>query len=222
MQIVSILLRDQSPGVVGAAAAAFICVCPNNLLLLGRNFRRLCETLPDVEEWGQIVLIGTLLRYVVARHGLPRESILFSSHSTQGGSCSEENGVDHAASGEESVNVGGIVYESELTTLLSRCYIEGPDEYLSRSGCTSKDASGVDPGSFTSSKNNEDIRILLHCTSPLLWSHNSAVVLAAAGIHWVLSPREDVKRIVKPLLFLLRSSSASKYVVNILFIHIKR
>ncbi|KAJ4954441.1 hypothetical protein NE237_011224 [Protea cynaroides] len=211
-EIVDILLSDQSPGVVGAAAAAFICVCPNNLSLLGRNFRRLCETLPDVEEWGQIVLIGTLLRYVVARHGLSRESILFPSHSTQG-SCSEEDGVDHAASGKESVNVGGMAYESELTILLSRCYIEGPDEYLSRSGSTSMDASGLDPASFTSSKNNEDVKILLQCTSPLLWSHNSAVVLAAAGVHWIMSPREDVKRIVKPLLFLLRSSSASKYVV---------
>ncbi|XP_043719934.1 AP3-complex subunit beta-A [Telopea speciosissima] len=211
-EIVNILLSDQSPGVVGAAAAAFICVCPNKLSLLGRNFRRLCETLPDVEEWGQIVLIGILLRYVVARHGLPRESILFSSHSTRG-SCSEEDGVDHAASEKDSGNVGGMAYESELTTLLSRCYIEGPDEYLSRSGLTSMDASGLDPANFTSSKNNEDVRILLQSTSPLLWSHNSAVVLAAAGVHWIMTPREDVNRIVKPLLFLLRSSSASKYVV---------
>ncbi|XP_042485075.1 AP3-complex subunit beta-A [Macadamia integrifolia] len=211
-EIVNILLSDQSPGVVGAAAAAFICVCPNKLSLLGRNFRKLCETLPDVEEWGQIVLIGILLRYVVARHGLPRESILFSSHSTRGPS-SEEDGVDHAVLGNDSSNVEGMTYESDLTTLLSRCYIEGPDEYLSRSGFASMEASGLDPASFTSSKNNEDVRILLQCTSPLLWSHNSAVVLAAAGVHWIMTPREDVKRIVKPLLFLLRSSSASKYVV---------
>ena len=38
----------------------------------------MCEILPDVEEWGQIILIGILLRYVIARHGLIKESIMFS------------------------------------------------------------------------------------------------------------------------------------------------
>ena len=69
LQIVGILLNDHSPAVVGAAAAAFASVCPYNLSLIGRNYRKLCEILPDVEEWGQIVLIGILLRYVIARHG---------------------------------------------------------------------------------------------------------------------------------------------------------
>ena len=41
------------------------------------------EILPDVEEWGQIVLIGILLRYVIARHGLVKESIMFSLQSTE-------------------------------------------------------------------------------------------------------------------------------------------
>lgn len=221
MQIVSKLLSDHSPGVVGAAAAAFNYVCPNNLSLLGRNYRRLCETLPDVEEWGQIVLIGILLRYIVARHGLAKESIMFSSLSTKGSHSEEDDGKIHAASEKGSGHMGDMVYESELTTLLSRCYVEGPDEYLSRSSYMSRGASGLDCASFTSSKNNDDVKVLLQCTSPLLWSHNSAVVLAAAGVHWIMAPREDVKRIVKPLLFVLRSSYASKYVVNFLSISLK-
>ncbi|KAI3688840.1 hypothetical protein L2E82_46712 [Cichorium intybus] len=51
------------------------------------------------------------------------------------------------------------------------------------------------------------------CTSPLFRSRNSAVVVAAAGLHWIMAPKEDIDRIVKPLLFLLRSSDALKYVV---------
>ena len=77
LQIVGLLLNDHSPGVVGAAASAFTSVCPDNFSLIGRNYRRLCEILPDVEEWGQIILIGILLRYVIARHGLVKESIMF-------------------------------------------------------------------------------------------------------------------------------------------------
>ena len=77
MQIVGILLNDQSPGVVGAAAAAFASICPSNFSLIERNYQRLCEILPNVEEWGQIILIGILLRFVTARHGLVEESIMF-------------------------------------------------------------------------------------------------------------------------------------------------
>ncbi|KAL1348453.1 hypothetical protein AAHE18_07G080300 [Arachis hypogaea] len=121
-EIVGMLLNDNSPGVVGAAASAFASVCPNNFSLIGRNYKKLCEILPDVEEWGQIILIGILLR-------------------------------------------------------------------------------------------NDIVKILLKCTSPLLWSNNSAVVLAAAGVHWIMASKGDLKRIVKPLLFLMRSSYASRYVV---------
>ena len=97
--------------------------------------------------------------------------------------------------------------------MVSRCYIEGPDEYLSRLSYANMGPSELNVAQFTSGKSNDDVKILLQCTSPLLWSHNSAVVLAAAGVHWIMAPRENVKKIVKPLLFLLRSSNASKYVV---------
>ena len=101
----------------------------------------------------------------------------------------------------------------ELANMVSRCYIEGPDEYLSRLSYANTGPSELNVAQFTSGKSNDDVKILLQCTSPLLWSHNSAVVLAAAGVHWIMAPRENVKKIVKPLLFLLRSSNASKYVV---------
>ncbi|GFY82172.1 protein affected trafficking 2 [Actinidia rufa] len=217
-EIVGILLNDNSPGVVGAAAAAFASVCPNNLSLIERNYRRLCETLPDVEDWGQIVLIGVLLRYVIARHGLAKESIMLSSCATVS-YRSENDGSENDGSDtnfelkENGKDKGCDVYESELPEIVSRSYLEGPENYLSRSSHADKGSFGLDFSCFTSAKSNYDVKILLQCTSPLLWSHNSAVVLAAAGFHWIMAPKEDVKRIVKPLLFVLRSSNASKYVV---------
>ncbi|KAK1265344.1 AP3-complex subunit beta-A [Acorus gramineus] len=61
------------------------------------------------------------------------------------------------------------------------------------------------------SSQNDEVKVFLQCTSPLLWSQNCAVVLAAAGIHWIVAS-EDVKKIVKPILFLLGSSSDSRSV----------
>ncbi|XP_024041502.1 AP3-complex subunit beta-A isoform X2 [Citrus clementina] len=210
-EIVGILLNDRSPGVVGAAAAAFASICPNNFTLIGRNYRNLCQILPDVEEWGQILLIEILLRYVVASHGLVKESIMSSLLCIES-SHSEKDVFDVNVALEDN-GIPSRTYDSELVNLVSRSYIEGLGEYLTRSSDTNARSSDLNGARFTSGKTNDDVKLLLQCTSPLLWSHNSAVVLGAAGVHWIMSPKEDVKRIVKPLLFILRSSGASKYVV---------
>ncbi|GAV90365.1 Adaptin_N domain-containing protein [Cephalotus follicularis] len=174
-EIVGILLNDHSPGVVGAAAAAFASVCPT-------------------------------------RQGLVKESIMFSLHCA-GSFHSEKDSSDANFSlGGQTGDIDGTYY-SELSNMVSMCYVERPDEYLSRSSYTNRDFFELNGAQFTSGKSNDDVKILLRCTSPLLWSNNSAVVLAAAGVHWIMAAIEDVKRIVKPLLFIMRSSNASKYVV---------
>uniref|UniRef100_A0A0A9EPA0 Clathrin/coatomer adaptor adaptin-like N-terminal domain-containing protein n=1 Tax=Arundo donax TaxID=35708 RepID=A0A0A9EPA0_ARUDO len=60
-EIVDVLFADNSPGVVGASAVAFKSVCPSGLTLISKHFRRLCETVPEIEEWTQIILIEILL-----------------------------------------------------------------------------------------------------------------------------------------------------------------
>ncbi|WCJ19629.1 AP-3 complex subunit beta [Euphorbia peplus] len=211
-EIVGVLLNDYSPGVVGAAASAFTSICPNNYSMIARNYQKLCEVLPDVEEWGQIALTGILLRYSIARHGLVKESIMYSLHRKETSQC-EMDGSDDEFSLEKNGISMSWNYDTELASMISRCYIEGPDEYLSRSTYVNGIFSKFDGAKFTSAKSNADVKVLLQCTSPLLWSNNSAVVLAAAGVQWIMAPCEDINRIVKPLLFLLRSSGASKYVV---------
>ncbi|XP_057788950.1 AP3-complex subunit beta-A [Salvia miltiorrhiza] len=211
-EIVGMLLKDNSPGVVGAAASAFASICPNNFSLIGRNYKRLCEILPDVEEWGQIVLIGILLRYAIAKHGLVRESLMLSSNDLENQSVEEDDPEPHLMVRKP---LGGAGFDicSEIADIVARSYLEGPDKYLAQLGHVNQDSIGLDDSCITSAKSNDDVKILLQCTSPLLWSYNSAVVLAAAGVHWIMAPKEDIGKIVKPLLFLLRSSSSSKYVV---------
>lgn len=212
LQLVDILLSDHSPGVIGSAAAAFNAVCPNNLPLIAKHFRRLCEMLPDVEEWGQILLIEILLRYVVARHGLVKESIMLLNSSTSSQSDKDSAAIGNMSDGHCG-SVGGEACDFKLNSLMCRYYIEDPKEYLAQSGCLNEDDNNFGCLVLTSSQ-NDDVKILLQCTSPLLWSQNSAVVLAAAGVYWIMAPREQVERIVKPVLFILRSSHASKYVVR--------
>lgn len=57
------LLRDTSPVSIGYVAEAFNIVFPHQLELLHPHYRRLCRTLVDVDEWGQIFLMNLLLRY---------------------------------------------------------------------------------------------------------------------------------------------------------------
>ncbi|KAI0749854.1 adaptin N terminal region-domain-containing protein [Daedaleopsis nitida] len=72
INVLSTLLRDQSPLSVGSVAIAFEAVCPTRLDLLHQHYRRLCRTLVDMDEWGQVDLMNLLVRY--ARVMLPRPS----------------------------------------------------------------------------------------------------------------------------------------------------
>ncbi|KZT06124.1 uncharacterized protein LAESUDRAFT_813041 [Laetiporus sulphureus 93-53] len=71
--IISSLLRDHSPLSIGSVAVAFTEVCPTRLDLLHQHYRRLCRTLIDADEWGQVDLLNLLIRY--ARTMLPRPSM---------------------------------------------------------------------------------------------------------------------------------------------------
>ncbi|KAI9001544.1 adaptin N terminal region-domain-containing protein [Trametes punicea] len=70
IKIICTLLKDQSPLSIGSVAIAFEAVCPTRLDLLHQHYRRLCRTLIDVDEWGQVDLLNLLIRY--ARVMLPR------------------------------------------------------------------------------------------------------------------------------------------------------
>ena len=42
---------------------AFEQVCPERTDLIHKNYRKLCSVLVDIEEWGQVIIIGMLTRY---------------------------------------------------------------------------------------------------------------------------------------------------------------
>ncbi|XP_034943244.1 AP-3 complex subunit beta-2 [Chelonus insularis] len=63
ISVIEKLLSDKTTLVVGSAVMAFEEVCPERIDLIHKNYRKLCNLLVDVDEWGQVVIVNMLTRY---------------------------------------------------------------------------------------------------------------------------------------------------------------
>lgn len=72
MEVIDKLLADRTTLVVGSAVMAFEEVCPERIDLIHKNYRKLCNLLVDVEEWGQVEIILMLTRYARSQFVDPR------------------------------------------------------------------------------------------------------------------------------------------------------
>ncbi|XP_069948502.1 AP-3 complex subunit beta-2 isoform X2 [Cherax quadricarinatus] len=63
IKVIEKLLSDKTTLVVGSAVMAFEEVCPERIDLIHKNYRKLCNLLVDVEEWGQVIILNMLTRY---------------------------------------------------------------------------------------------------------------------------------------------------------------
>lgn len=63
IEVIEKLLSDRSTLVVGSAVMAFEEVCPERVDLIHKNYRKLCNLLVDVDEWGQVIIANMLTRY---------------------------------------------------------------------------------------------------------------------------------------------------------------
>ncbi|CAJ0750017.1 22923_t:CDS:10 [Entrophospora sp. SA101] len=63
VEIITTLLNDNSAFTLGSVIIAFDEVCPDRFDLIHPHFRKLCRMLIDADEWGQIAIMGLLLRY---------------------------------------------------------------------------------------------------------------------------------------------------------------
>ncbi|KAI6182647.1 AP-3 complex subunit beta [Aphelenchoides bicaudatus] len=74
IECIEFLLGDKRTLVLGSAVHAFEQTCPDRIDLLHRHFRALCRALADVDEWGQVVMIGLLTRYARTQFTSPGDS----------------------------------------------------------------------------------------------------------------------------------------------------
>ncbi|CAJ1070452.1 AP-3 complex subunit beta-1 isoform X2 [Xyrichtys novacula] len=82
IEVIEKLLKDKSTLVAGSVVMAFEEVCPDRIDLIHKNYRKLCNLLVDVEEWGQVVIISMLTRYARTQ---------FTSPWKEGAMCDENS-----------------------------------------------------------------------------------------------------------------------------------
>lgn len=143
---------------------AFEEVCPDRIDLIHKNYRKLCNLLIDVEEWGQVVIINMLTRYartqflnpninVRVRHPCVCVSgVCVVSHQTCVCVCVQESLLEDG--GEKSF------YASDDD--------EDEEKKVEAAALAKRKPYVMDP----------DHRLLLRNTKPLLQSRNAAVSLS--------------------------------------------
>ncbi|XP_065703831.1 uncharacterized protein [Patagioenas fasciata] len=57
---------------------AFEEVCPECIDLIHKSYHKLCNLLVDVEEWGQVVIINMLTRYVRTQFLSPNQNVVMA------------------------------------------------------------------------------------------------------------------------------------------------
>lgn len=155
---------------------AFEEVCPERIDLIHKNYRKLCNLLIDVEEWGQVVIINMLTRYARTQFlspnqnvsagslgcprslGVPWETWFGTGRWGEGGCCWRVQGVPpyHQESLlEESAEKAFYGSEEEDTK----------DAKAEAASLSKRKPYVMDP----------DHRLLLRNTKPLLQSRNAAV-----------------------------------------------
>ncbi|KAI2651566.1 AP-3 complex subunit beta-1 [Labeo rohita] len=100
IEVIEKLLKDKSTvlsssrdsrALLMSVVMAFEEVCPDRIDLIHKNYRKLCNLLVDVEEWGQVVIIHMLTRYARTQFVSPwREDAVFDENSEKAFYDSEE------------------------------------------------------------------------------------------------------------------------------------
>lgn len=233
-EIIGKLLNDASTMVLGSAVQALVEVCPDRLDLLHRPFRKMCHLLADLDEWGQTVTINVLIRYCHEQFQSPqlhsegdessakrknvkemfpkRKATRRGFYSDDDGSDSDSNGKKNSRSGGNNNGQGGGFQQSPFHLGGSG----GPTkrEALPSIGSVFRSdalASGIGGGEEL----DEDHRLLLRSSIPLLKSRNSAVVLAVATLHYYCGTLSVATStlIGKSLVRIMRNQREIQYVV---------
>uniref|UniRef100_M4BK39 AP-3 complex subunit beta n=1 Tax=Hyaloperonospora arabidopsidis (strain Emoy2) TaxID=559515 RepID=M4BK39_HYAAE len=225
-EIIGTLLHDSSTMVLGSAIQALSEVCPDRLDLLHGPFRKLCHLLADIDEWGQTVTLDVLTWYcrdqfqVVEELQQSRQNEAEKEKATKSrkksGFYSDENGdSDDSEDANEKL---------KLRRGADRSFVNKSPFMLGREGSREEPVASVGSvfrrdtfvsGLGAGEKLDEDHRLLLRSSIPLLKSRNSAVVLAVATLHYYCGTHSMASStlIGKSLVRIMRNQREIQYVV---------
>ena len=219
IEIIETMLRDSTPFVLSSAVMAFTEVCPSRIDLLHRHYRKMCRMLVDMDEWGQILLCEVLLRYARSQFLAP------DTHARELGAVSGKHGEKKLElalpSTEPSYNEESNAGIQSIVASSAAFYSDSDEEEDSdedSDGDEDKAKKEKKPGGATAESRgpgwlDEDHRLLLRCTRPMLQSQNSGVVMAVAALHFYLSPAADLPKVVRALVFAAHSKPESQHIV---------
>ncbi|XP_075154843.1 adaptor related protein complex 3 subunit ruby [Haematobia irritans] len=193
VKVIEKLLSDRTTLVVGSAVMAFEEVCPERVDLIHKNYRKLCNLLVDVDEWGQVIIINMLTRYARTQFVDPN--------------------ADEPSDIENAQNIG-----EDNKKFYDDSESETNDDSDEDNVNKSKGNMPLKAKSVTSSPSSSyhvdlDHRLLLRQTKPLLQSRNASVVMAVSQLYHHVAPRQEVQIVAKSLIRLLRSHKEVQSVV---------
>uniref|UniRef100_H2Z3B4 AP-3 complex subunit beta n=1 Tax=Ciona savignyi TaxID=51511 RepID=H2Z3B4_CIOSA len=187
IEIIDKLLSDRTTLVAGSVVMAYQEVCPERVDLVHRHFRKLCNLLVDVDEWGQIAILSMLTRYARTQFTDPNKY----------------------------VNVYNVITIMDRSVHLYFQYFTG--NFADKPFYEEESSSDSDEEKIKEKLPkyvmDPDHRLLLKCSKPLLQSRNSAVVMAVAQLYYHLGPRQEVSVVAKALVRLLRGRREVQAVV---------
>ena len=233
VEIIETMLRDAAPFVLSSAVAAFQEVCPDRVDLIHRHFRKICRMLVDMDEWGQILMANLLVRYARAQFTKPdaydRELTVDAvARGNDGGGRTlalalpgESGGAFEKQSANPLGNTAGFYSDSEDSSSDD----SGSEDARAETGAGAKKTGGKAPkktpaasaaaaaGAAGESYLDDDHRLLLRCSRPLLQSQNAGVVMAVGALHFYLAPVADLPKTLRALVFAMRCKPESQHVM---------
>lgn len=211
--VIEKLLSDRTTLVVGSAVMAFEEVCPERVDLIHKNYRKLCNLLVDVDEWGQIIIINMLTRYARTQFVDPNRDDYAADETVDG--TENRPFYDETTSEEEEEEEDD---DDEQDDADGEQANDAADASAKRANGDHQTPSKSSSGSVKSPKKivyqlDADHRLLLRQTKPLLQSRNASVVMTVAQLYHHVAPRSEVALVAKALIRLLRSHKEVQSVV---------
>ncbi|EDW00024.1 AP-3 complex subunit beta-2 [Drosophila grimshawi] len=223
--VIEKLLSDRTTLVVGSAVMAFDEVCPERVDLIHKNYRKLCNLLVDVDEWGQVIIINMLTRYARTQfvdpnpdeeHGQIQDALDGQA------AVNDERFYDESSNSSSEANEASSEEEGATAAATPATSTAKAKSKSSNNNSNSNDkdndnngggGAGGGVGATGSYHIDLDHRLLLRQTKPLLQSRNASVVMAVAQLYHHVAPRNEVQLIAKALIRLLRSHKEVQSVV---------
>jgi len=123
IEIIEKLLHDKTTLVAGSTVIAFEEVCPERIDLIHKNYRKLCNMLIDIDEWGQVAVINMLVRYARTQFIDPNKNLLNGVAPTDAKfyPSSESEGSDSDEEEDKANTTKGYMMDPDHRLLLQSC-----------------------------------------------------------------------------------------------------